>query len=206
MAAGLALSGGCLLLIDLAPENIVCEEGAGDCPEAYNCIGSSCVVSCQDGDCFDGYACDLTINTCFESCYGVGNNACDDDSFCCTKEMFEKDFCAQSEYADGICLTSCEPGARCGEDYFICNAAGVCPTSCSDNDDCVTDRVCNDGACKQPCGSDDECADGFACGSVLDFCLDTCSSGSHCQDGYSCCETLIDAGEYGCEQYTCFVP
>ncbi len=101
-------------------QNGVCE------PEGV--LGDPCVNSsqCQSGNCSDGVCCD-------DVCSG-GCDACS---------------VAAGSSADGSCelLPFGDAGNPSCAPYLCDGASAACPTSCGDDNDCITNVSCSDGLC-----------------------------------------------------------
>jgi len=173
-------------------------------------------VECtEDNDCDPGEVCGAG-NTCATVC--ESNDDCDTESgiFCslgCGDTVVS--YCFEPCSADGDCAegfacdTSFCPGGR-----GICKA--VTPTSCTDNDDCDGDEVCDTVAeiCVPACTDNTDCEVGFVCNPNTNLCQtggggctdnDQCGEGETCQ-GNVCtpvetCEGQLDCYNEGTELF-----
>jgi hypothetical protein len=103
-------------------------DGSGTCPAAqtrpcqpFACGGSACKTSCaSDADCKAGFQCNATTGACAAG-----------------------DRCAGSvvTHVDGT-TTDCAP--------YVCESSGKCKTSCAATSDCVSPKLCSEGACVDP--------------------------------------------------------
>ena len=154
--------------------------GAGDSPDARECLGGVCVVpSCVDGTQAD---CPQPV--------------CEVDADC--EDPSETPACLLHHCIDGICEettdhTICDPNQ-------VCRNPGGCQSlhECADDEDCVDESSCTDDLC----ASDGACV--YATALAGTACNDI--AGGVCNERAECVECLGDSdceGDQSCRQGRC---
>ena len=178
------------------PETGTCapdiHEGAS-CDDASACTtgdqcdaGGDCVG--QDVVCDDGNGCTNDSCSAATGCVYAHNAApCDDSNLCTTN-----DTCADGACVGGAAL-DCDDGNICTVDACSagvgCDASPLEGASCSDDDVCTTNAVCNaSGECVG--GTPTDCDDGNSCTDAgcdaVTGCYPVAKTGEGCNDGDSC--------------------
>lgn len=137
-------------------------EAEGDCPDGFRCqVETGSCVCATDEVCPDGFECN-SVGVCQARVGCARNSDCEDGTFC----DIRSGSCVQGPAAElsAPCslASQCAPGSIC--------QGGACVQGCVDSGDCALGDVCFEGVCSQERGRCEDasycaygglCADGF---------------------------------------------
>jgi MYXO-CTERM domain-containing protein len=166
------------------------DDAPGLCPSGQTCVLGSCVASCFEGTCADGYTCDPVHGVCVETaCLTV---TCAADERC----------------VGGTCVNACD-GIVCPHGQQCISGACVDPCAAVT---CDVDRVCRDGLCVlrcpcSPCPTGETClSDGTCIARGCDIVL--CPDGEYCESStcHDACEGVMCPHGQTCITGRCMLP
>ncbi|MDP3274262.1 MAG: nidogen-like domain-containing protein [Deltaproteobacteria bacterium] len=141
------------------------------CPAGQRCLRGSCVSSCVEGDCFDGFACvrgecvergcetlecpagqRCAAGRCVGACDGV---VCPVGQICRAGRCFDPCAgvtCAMGQVCEvGVCVPGCGRCRSCTEGLACRESDGRCVLQGCQGVSCTAPQVCRAGACVGPC-------------------------------------------------------
>ncbi|CAH1795748.1 unnamed protein product [Owenia fusiformis] len=214
---------------------VECEQQT-DCGDNYLCTQNTCVAkklfgdACsQDMACQSGLVCNKGVcSRCADELDCSDTQYCKGDSkvgySCRPKENVgvkcEESLECNSGHCVGVCV-ECEQQSDCEDDYQCkgntCVNRKPFGGSCNNDKDCLSEYVCNEGACstcseERTCGGNEYCkgdpTTGYRCSSKEEI-GDICNTPSECSSGHCVgvcveCEQKTDCeDDYLCKENTC---
>ena len=171
------------LCLDDIPDGGMCDEdsdcSAGHCDNGFCCSGGTCCF--EDADCPGGGMVTTLCDTA-STCQGSRGETTCTAAFQCETLMGIPD---DSACDSSVQALSCDPYVPVFCDGTTNQTPPSCPTSCSDDGDCIASAHCDTGVCipdRPPgavCGRPEDCqaglfcADGRCCNSA---CMGTCEA------------------------------